>query len=109
METVTPRLHISAQNSSEFNLIVDVPEGFNQLIGRDLSVEVVIPDPAVSRRHARLSHDARGVWLEDLGSANGTYVNGTRITDPCRLQDQDQVRFGESVAVFHDGANIADA
>jgi serine/threonine-protein kinase len=63
------------------------------VVGRDTTCEIVISHPAVSRRHARLS--LRGVLLqvEDLKSANGTWVNNTRI-ETSDLKPGDQVRFG---------------
>jgi predicted component of type VI protein secretion system len=79
---------------------LDVPAGFDQVIGRDPSAEVIIGDGAISRRHARVSHDAEGVWIEDLGSSNGTVVNGNRISGRWRLRDGDEVVLGATVATF---------
>ncbi len=61
-------------------------------IGRDPSCDIVIPDRQVSRRHARLHPDARGVVLEDLHSKNGTHHNGERVAAPVRLGDGDVVQ-----------------
>lgn len=62
------------------------------VIGRDASCEIVIPDRQVSRFHARLLPTPEGVVLEDLGSKNGTFVNGATISDPVNLQDGDLVQ-----------------
>jgi pSer/pThr/pTyr-binding forkhead associated (FHA) protein len=59
------------------------------LIGRDASCDIVIPDRQVSRYHARVGHKDEGIILEDLGSKNGTYCRGQKITEPAILQDGD--------------------
>jgi hypothetical protein len=68
------------------------------ILGREqTSADLVIPDPGVSRRHARvLAHDG-GVIVEDLGSSNGTYVNGERISGPVELGTGDEVQVGGAV------------
>ena len=55
------------------------------VIGRDPDCDLCVSDPAVSRRHARVAAAPAGIWLEDLGSRNGTYVEGRRIREPVRL------------------------
>ena len=62
------------------------------VIGRDNGCDVVIFDRQVSRYHARLMPVAQGVLLEDLGSKNGTFRNGVRLSDPLVLQDGDLVQ-----------------
>ncbi len=53
-------------------------------------------DEYASARHARFEPRADGVWIEDLGSTNGTFVNGIRLDAPRRLQPGDVVRVGET-------------
>ena len=53
-------------------------------------------DDFASARHARFEPRRDGVWLQDLGSTNGTYVNGTRIDRPRKLTHGDVVRVGET-------------
>jgi hypothetical protein len=53
-------------------------------------------DEYASSAHARLSPRRDGVWLEDIGSTNGTYLNGIRLTSPKRLTAGDVVRVGET-------------
>ncbi len=65
-------------------------------LGRDTACEVVIPDPAVSRRHARLRWQGAELLLEDLGSTGGTFCNGARI-ERSALRAGDVVRFGRHV------------
>lgn len=63
-----------------------------KMIGREDSCDVVIADRQVSRFHARLVPGDGGVYLEDLASKNGTYVNSVRIGEPVLLQDGDVIQ-----------------
>lgn len=69
------------------------------LLGRESGVHVQTPDPSVSRRHARLSWEGGRFWLEDLGSSNGTFINGTRITGRQPLQNKDLVGLGHTIVL----------
>ena len=53
-------------------------------------------DEFASSKHARIEPRRDGVWLEDIGSTNGTYLNGIRLTRPKRLTPGDIVRIGET-------------
>jgi pSer/pThr/pTyr-binding forkhead associated (FHA) protein len=66
-------------------------------IGRSPDCEVSINDHLMSRRHARVVVDAEGVTIEDLESANGTFVNGSRIRGSHRLAVGDKLRLGTQV------------
>ena len=68
--------------------------GGEALIGRDPSLDIVITDPRVSRRHARVFLDGGLVLIEDLGSTAGTVVNDAHIARPTPLQRADRVRLG---------------
>ncbi len=66
-------------------------------IGRSAQNVVAIErDEFASARHARIEPRRDGVWVNDLGSTNGTYVNGVRIDRPRKLVDGDLVRAGET-------------
>jgi DNA-binding winged helix-turn-helix (wHTH) protein len=67
------------------------------IIGRDDSCNVVIQNRQVSRYHARFSYLPQGVQLEDLGSKNGTHINGQQVLEPIMLQDGDiiQIAFAQ--------------
>lgn len=66
-------------------------------LGREAINDVVLSDPEISRRHARLFVQDGQFFLEDLGSTNGTFINGRRVHAPTRLQDSDVIEFGESI------------
>jgi pSer/pThr/pTyr-binding forkhead associated (FHA) protein len=67
-----------------------------QTIGRE-GCEIVLPDPEVSRRHATLRAADGGITIEDLGSLNGTFVNGRPIEAATPLAPGDTVQIGNTV------------
>lgn len=71
-------------------------------LGRAPNNTVVLQSDTVSRRHAmvRASHDQEEFWLIDLGSSNGTLLNGRRIAEPSRLQDKDEIKIGQFAFTF---------
>jgi DNA-binding winged helix-turn-helix (wHTH) protein len=81
-----PRL---ARGRSEIRVIS--PE---LILGREPGQPGSIDDASVSRRHALLTWNDTGVYLSDLGSKNGTFVRGVRISETVALQDGDEVRLG---------------
>lgn len=78
----------------------ELPDNEPQLIGRS-SEALPLQDQTISRRHAELTPDGSGRWyLNDLKSANGTYVNGQRVVGRRLLQRGDQVRAGNTMFLF---------
>lgn len=67
------------------------------IIGRDASCDIVINDPSVSRRHAELLIENNQAQVRDLGSSNGTMVNGVRIASPQMLNDYDILKVAGSL------------
>jgi FHA domain len=66
-------------------------------VGRGRHNDIAIPlDEYASARHARFEPRQDGVWVQDLGSTNGTYLNGARLEQPKRLTKGDVVRVGET-------------
>ncbi|HET7705309.1 MAG TPA: FHA domain-containing serine/threonine-protein kinase [Thermoanaerobaculia bacterium] len=68
-------------------------QGDNVMVGRDRTCSIVLSHPAVSRRHARMTLSGTSWVVEDLKSANGTYVNNNRV-ERMKLKAGDVVRFG---------------
>ena len=68
-------------------------------IGRSKSAELVVHNESVSGLHARLERRGDAYWIVDLNSANGTYVNGSRISEG-ELHENDEVRFGTAAFTF---------
>ena len=76
------------------------------VIGRDPENAIVLDLPDVSRQHARLIRQERGWRIADLGSTNGTDINGARISGEAVLQNGDLVRLGGVVLKYIAGGNI---
>ncbi len=74
------------------------------VVGRGEECEVVLPDRQVSRRHFRIVRDEDGYSVEDLGSKNGTYVNGAAVRGSVQLQDGDEIQVALSVRLLFVGA-----
>ncbi|MFN7210681.1 MAG: FHA domain-containing protein [Aggregatilineales bacterium] len=104
------------QGSGSFRLIVRRGPQPNQIyeltkdvisLGRDITNDIVVNDPEVSRHHCRLTRGSGGYTLEDLGSTNGTFVNGQRISGARPLNSGDLVGLGETVTLAYE-ASAAD-
>jgi hypothetical protein len=78
-------------------------EKMEVFIGRDLGNDIVINDPEVSRRHARVYLQGVNFVIEDQGSTNGTSVAGQRLMGPYTLKNGDMVTFGEHVNLLFEG------
>jgi adenylate cyclase len=72
------------------------------LIGRGEGTAVHLTDASVSRHHASIRHEDASFWIVDLGSANGTFVNGIAVTHPRALRHGDRLRFGNAVLLFEE-------
>ncbi|HLE23577.1 MAG TPA: FHA domain-containing protein [Anaerolineales bacterium] len=69
------------------------------MLGRDVTNDIPLGDAEISRQHARLTRTPGGIVLEDLGSTNGSFVNGDRLTSPRVLRSGDLVGLGENVTL----------
>jgi DNA-binding winged helix-turn-helix (wHTH) protein len=81
--------------------VIELANGEN-LVGRSVDCAVRLESTDVSRRHARIMVSDEGATIEDLGSTNGTFVNGERINTAVPLADGMAVAFGSIQALFHD-------
>lgn len=67
------------------------------VMGRSDETDVVLDDPYASEFHLRLVSQEDGMMLHDLGSTNGTYVNGRRVSAPTELKQGDTIQVGKTV------------
>lgn len=67
------------------------------VLGRSAETDLVLEDPYASDFHMRLVGQESGMMLHDLGSTNGTYVNGRRVTAPTQLRRGDTIQVGKTV------------
>ena len=98
-------------SNSEFRLIIRT--GPNEgmvfdltkeatILGRDVSSDIVLADTEVSRQHARITKTPGGYVYEDLGSTNGSFINGERLLAPRVLKAGDLLGLGENVTLTFD-------
>jgi FHA domain/Domain of unknown function (DUF1707) len=77
--------------------VLALPAGHRQIVlGRARDCHCVLADPSVSRRHAELRREGERWLLRDLGSRNGTRVNGVRLLDEAEVGPGDRVSFGDA-------------
>lgn len=100
---VVPRVIVTqgADEGKQFDL-----NGDSLSVGRDATSRIRLIDTEVSRRHAEFRKSAEGFHLCDVGSANGTFVNGQAIKDVL-LRPGDQIQIGQSVLVYSAGRTDA--
>ena len=98
-EPIQPVLVVRAKDRGED--VYDMATGAT-LIGRAPENDIILLEESVSRRHARITVDDNRAQVEDLGSANGSYVNGERLRprEPKPLHDNDVLKFGQLMALF---------
>ena len=83
---------VATEGSQSF----DLPTGTAVVVGRGVMSDIALYDPTISRRHAELTAGPDGVHVRDLGSSNGTSVNGGRIAIGL-MQPGDSITFGKVV------------
>lgn len=70
------------------------------ILGREETCDIVIQDAEVSRRHCQISWEGNAYVIQDLGSTNGTFVNGSQITVPRVLTNGDTIGLGQTTLIF---------
>ena len=91
------RVYLEYQGDS-----IELPVG-ETVIGRDVTCSLRFNDPSVSRRHLRFVRRAETVFVQDLGSTNGTTLNGKTVSGPIMVEDGDQVALGNRTVKLHFG------
>ncbi len=94
MSGMDPRLQVIAALGHEAGSEFDIPEG--ALLGRAESAEIKIDDPYASSAHARIFPRGDFMHVEDMGSTNGTYLNGRQLRGAERLKVADVIRIGDT-------------
>ncbi|RMG83889.1 MAG: FHA domain-containing protein [Chloroflexi bacterium] len=89
-------VHIASQPNEPAVYPLD---GLTISVGRDLDNDIVIQEPEMSRHHLRLTFTNAGYTIEDLGSLNGTYVNGKFLKEPVTLHSGDMIEIGTMVRI----------
>ena len=91
---VSPRLQVVAAMGHEPGTTFDVGEGAT--FGRSDGADIRVDDPFASSAHARIFDRGGFMYLEDMGSTNGTFLNGRQVKRPERLKMADTIRIGDS-------------
>lgn len=94
---------LTVQEGNGRGTIYDLPID-DVVVGRDPNSFVVLHDGKVSSKHLKLVYDPSGAWsVLDLGSTNGTYINGQRVSGQAYLNDGDSIKVGDTVLVYRQG------
>ena len=86
-------LHIEGEERSR---VLDLPDGVDVTFGRSRGATVTVESEKVSRMHARVRRSGDLIEVEDLGSRNGTLVNGQPLQGALQLRRGDRVQFGQT-------------
>jgi diguanylate cyclase (GGDEF)-like protein len=95
---------LTALTGNATGTVFKLPRG-PAMVGRSQESEVRLLDDGVSRQHARVVQEGRDVWLEDLDSRNGTFLNSEKISKRVKLGDGDKVQVGRATVLrfaYHD-------
>jgi pSer/pThr/pTyr-binding forkhead associated (FHA) protein len=95
-------------NEKQIPILVDptgrqhLLENDKTIIGRAVDCDIVITSKRVSREHTQIRREGWRIYVEDLGSTNGTFFNNERIMAPMQLRDGDQIQVGDVLFTFQD-------
>jgi len=101
----TPKIHLIMQTGPNVGKSYELKQEKISL-GRDVSNDIVINDPEISRRHAQLKFQSNGYTIEDLGSTNGTFIDGQKLIGPHILVNQETINLGENVSLVYQSTAI---
>jgi len=90
-------MELVIQGGKQSGKRLSLPESKVIVVGREEGCQLVLNSALVSRRHCELKQSPQGIWVTDLGSQNGTYVNEIPITEPTLMTNGDTVRIGPLV------------
>jgi FHA domain len=93
-----PRLRVESAAGLRAGAAYDLSRG--AILGRSEQADIRLEDQFSSSRHARLAAHGDAIVVEDLGSTNGTYLNGEPLSGPQPLHDGDRIRIGDSEFIF---------
>ena len=108
-ETINRELAKAKEQPACLILIRGTPQGHRffittdeMIIGRDPKADISIPDASISRKHAKITREGTVIKIEDLGSQNGTVVNGKRLETGhvAKLAKEDLVKLGNSIVKY---------
>ncbi len=94
MRNMHPRLEVIAALGHQPGATFDISDGAT--LGRGDSADILVDDPFASSAHARIYPRGDFMLVEDMGSTNGTYLNGRQLREPERLKVADVIRIGDS-------------
>jgi pSer/pThr/pTyr-binding forkhead associated (FHA) protein len=92
---VEPRLEVVAAMGHEPGTVFDLGDG-GATLGRSTNSDIEVDDPFASSAHARIFPRGDFMYIEDMGSTNGTYLNGRQLRRPEQLKMADKIRIGDT-------------
>lgn len=94
---------VNLRSEFSFKIYESYSIGDMNVIGRSRKSDIYIPDPVLSKTHARIFYYEGDYYLQDLGSTNGTYLNGKKLTKKAvKIKDSDKITFGVICFLFVD-------
>lgn len=103
-----PQYQLIIRKGPQVGLVIPL-QGVSLIVGRDPMSDIVINDLEISRQHARFTQTESGYQVEDLGSTNGTSVNGQRLgSEAALLQSGSVINMGSGVRLIYEAVALAD-